>query len=478
MCGLIGYSGNDNYNVQNIKTLILWNSALRGEDSTGIYSPNNGLKKWLEKGHELIVSNNFDLIEDNFLIGHVRAKTVGANSIDNSHPFSRGNYMLAHNGTLKNYYSLETKYELKGNYQVDSDILCGAISKSKSFTPLSEIDGPAAVLIQDITNSNVLYAFRNSERPLFYGKINSNMYISSIKESLIFIGCENIKEFKQDILYNINKGLIVKTTKIKNNKYYHNFTNNNNINKNIGIHDLQKAIGCRLRSDSNLNITYYTTPFSLKKDEYYLIKARDSDYYVQVEDENNNTCSIYIGNFLKADIIEKNCYVKSLYNITHHENSNVVLINTNQIVQVNDVFLYDGTIQLKDVDSGKIICVAEKSYFIKLNESEYAEFISKNNKDFLNSLKENNDSNSNTQLVVVNNNTENNTTDFIEEKEDDFIEEDVIYEKMYDNSNLIDTISMNVLNELKDLNINSNIINNINNIIDLNKENVNNLISL
>ena len=46
-CGLIGFSGKTNFDKEKINLLMLWNSFERGKDATGIYTPKNGLVKFL-----------------------------------------------------------------------------------------------------------------------------------------------------------------------------------------------------------------------------------------------------------------------------------------------------------------------------------------------------------------------------------------------------------------------------------------------
>lgn len=225
-CGIIGFSGKTKFDLQKIETLIAWNSFERGSDATGIYSPINGLKKSLEKGSDYVIYETKNYFQpDNLFIGHVRQATVGdKKEIKNAHPFQRGNYVLAHNGTLKNYRDLAHKYELPlADYNVDSDYVAGSIEKADSIEQvLSEINGAAAFIITDDRNPDKLYVFRNTERPLYRGyDRDKNMYISSLAEPLYLLRLENIKEFKENFLYTIIDGNIKANTvkKIKNTPY-------------------------------------------------------------------------------------------------------------------------------------------------------------------------------------------------------------------------------------------------------------------
>jgi hypothetical protein len=84
------------------------------------------------------------------------------------------------------------------------------LNASQTKKPLTEIIGGCAVIYTD-TNTNKLYVYRNADRPLYRGMIENSMYMSSIEASLKTIGCDKITEFKQDTLYEIVEGKIVKT---------------------------------------------------------------------------------------------------------------------------------------------------------------------------------------------------------------------------------------------------------------------------
>lgn len=208
-CGIVGFSGKSNFNKDKIIQLMMWNSFARGLDSTGIYSPKNKLIKKVEAAPMFLLKNK--IIPDNMLMVHMRAATVGSKDlVDNAHPFKIGNITLLHNGTLINHWGILRKNRLTwADYNVDSQVICGAIDKQQNFNVLREIDGGAAFLINDDRKPNVLYVYRNNERPLFKGTFDGDMYISSIEEALKLIGCINIKSFKENVLYVIKDGAII-----------------------------------------------------------------------------------------------------------------------------------------------------------------------------------------------------------------------------------------------------------------------------
>jgi glutamine amidotransferase len=75
-----------------------------------------------ERFHRLAVGSHGEV-----LVSHVRQKTVGETSLANAHPFERGPWVFAHNGTIKDVEwlraqtSLERQTEVRG--ETDSELL-------------------------------------------------------------------------------------------------------------------------------------------------------------------------------------------------------------------------------------------------------------------------------------------------------------------------------------------------------------------
>jgi hypothetical protein len=384
MCGLTGYSGKADFSLPIMELIIAWNSLERGSDATGLYSPSNGLKKTLEKGsHYVIYENKEYFTPDKIFIGHVRHATVGDKSkVENAHPFHRSNYVLAHNGTLKNYKDLLFKYEIpEEGYNVDSDCIAGCIAASKNIAQvLSEIDGAGAFLIHDTEQPNKLYIFRNSERPLYRGyDEDNNMYISSIPEPLYYFQLKNIKEFKENILYTIIDGAIVanKCQKIKNTPYKKPYVVNHKQwedvidsypppprnacpTNNVGFLQDRNTTKDRYKPReldlfnnlwvrSRMNVSYYCSSqgerVELKKDEYYLVTATSTDddkCWVQLE---SSFVEIHKSYFVEADII-KNYDVVMLMEDRVFNKKGSFIGNKGDIFQVN--YMYpDGDISLR-----------------------------------------------------------------------------------------------------------------------------------
>lgn len=281
MCGIVGYSApkDNNFNLKDMKLLLVYNSLERGEDALGIFSPLNGMKK--EAGKPVDLLNKFDIKEDNYFIGHVRAHSSGGKLDKDAHPFVHDNLTGVMNGTVTNIWSLVTKYSLKvNNYSVDSDALFAIIAKNKNFNVLGEIAGGCAVLMNDSNNSNILYVYRNIGRPLYRGTLNSAMYISSIRESLNIIGCSQIKEFKENTMYTIIDGVIKYNTKIKQDEYkpYTTSTNYNTTNKDL--------VGQWLMFDTNNN--WHAEKYTYGDYYYCFDYSRKDQFTIMVYDDFGN----------------------------------------------------------------------------------------------------------------------------------------------------------------------------------------------
>lgn len=207
MCGIVGFCGNDNFDISKIKMLMLSN-IVRGIDSTGIYNEGKITKE--ATSCEKFLSNH-PIVSEKIFIGHTRKATTNIISAQTAHPFQKDNIIGVHNGGIFNKYTIERVLNLKPvDYEVDSELLIDAISQNKLKLVLQELDGAAALIWVDVTKPDTLFCLRNKERPLFRGMTKEGIYLSSLKESLLTIGInnENIKEIPEDRLFILKNGVI------------------------------------------------------------------------------------------------------------------------------------------------------------------------------------------------------------------------------------------------------------------------------
>jgi hypothetical protein len=211
MCGIIAFSGNENFDEQKIRQLFLYNAS-RGLDGCGMLNADL-ITKSSNEIYDAILKWN--IIPEKTFLGHTRKSTyTNYKKEKNCHPFKFSDIVGVHNGTLTNHWSLCNENDLKSSdYDTDSEILIKLISINPEI--LKKIKGAASIVYTDLSMQNddrILFCFRkNEERPLFRGKCKEGMYISSLENSLKSIGCTNIEEFKIQYLYQIKDGKILNT---------------------------------------------------------------------------------------------------------------------------------------------------------------------------------------------------------------------------------------------------------------------------
>lgn len=234
MCGIIAYSGENNFNKDKLKILFLYNES-RGEQAAGLYINNekyefgeSRIVRRIGKVSEKIVPN-FSFEPTNLSIGHTRKSSAGMGSgLNCIHPFIFDNVVGVHNGTFNNYKDVLTGFQLdEKDYEVDSklfykileDLYSENKNKMDSFQEaIGYFEGSAALVASFKDDPNTLFIYRNAERPLYRGTINDSegvkgVYLSSLKEGLEAIDCTNIKELKDNVIYTISKGEVVCTNK-------------------------------------------------------------------------------------------------------------------------------------------------------------------------------------------------------------------------------------------------------------------------
>lgn len=263
-CGLFGWFGKDikDFNKYKLDILGIFNDS-RGGDSCGITVDGeifigSGKEKLFS---DFLVHSNYPSVERiPSILGHARKSSVGGKSTYNIHPFGFGaisksgkdiddvdderdliyEFIGAHNGTLHNYEDIAKAFDVEidvrksdGKFlrsKIDSEVLLESIYKSKSFRPLSEYNGGAALIWTDLKNPNIVYIFKGAsrrypssrleetERPLHY-LINgdNSLYVSSMESALFAIKEDEdvIGEFEDNIVYKITDGDIRNATKYK-----------------------------------------------------------------------------------------------------------------------------------------------------------------------------------------------------------------------------------------------------------------------
>lgn len=237
MCGIHGWGGKDpkDFNIHKFNILGILNET-RGKHSCGItyngeiYTGTKDQSLWRD-----FCSVHTEEMEITVpaVIGHTRHATRGVHSASNAHPFGFGgkdfihDFVGVHNGSLVNDSSLAKKYDVEerdrsvnpARLKIDSEILLEIIYK-RGFEVLNYYNGAAALIFQDLSKPNVIYAYHGKsptyargtaveERPLYgYQESPNSLYLCSLEESLEVINDTGgeIFELKHNIVYEITDG--------------------------------------------------------------------------------------------------------------------------------------------------------------------------------------------------------------------------------------------------------------------------------
>lgn len=206
MCGIFGGLG-PNYNPDIVRLLALLNEA-RGTDAGGWW---NG-EKFYKNNTPIREMLNVDIVRQKqtaFILGHTRAKSTGANTKENAHPFFYDNIVGMHNGIVANFTELKKKYGTE-KMEVDSEIIFWLLNE-KGLDGLKELEAYWGLAWTDKRTPNKVHLSKH-DGSLAYAESDGAVYYSSDEDHLKDIGLKKIQKIKEDHLVTIDTNTLVITT--------------------------------------------------------------------------------------------------------------------------------------------------------------------------------------------------------------------------------------------------------------------------
>lgn len=213
MCGIIGYTGNEN--AIEIVLKGLKRLEYRGYDSAGIAYFNKGsveIKRC--KGKIKDLEGLFSQKESsNTAIGHTRWATHGKPSEENAHPHRAGRIVLVHNGIIENYLDLKRELISKGHTftsETDTEVLCHLIDNSINNKSLEEaimealrpVKGAYAIAVMNEFEPEKIVGVRK-DCPLIVGLSDNGYFIASDIPAFL--------EYSRDVIF-LDDGEMVSIT--------------------------------------------------------------------------------------------------------------------------------------------------------------------------------------------------------------------------------------------------------------------------
>ena len=173
MCGIIGYTGNEN--VKDVLLDALELLEYRGYDSAGIAvkdetSHVTNVYKCAGRVSDLRAICDSKKILSACGIGHTRWATHGGVTDQNAHPHQQGKVTLVHNGIIENYRELIADYDLQEilHSETDSEVAAALLNHYYKGNPkeaikkaVSKLKGTFALVILFEDQPDVIYSIRN-----------------------------------------------------------------------------------------------------------------------------------------------------------------------------------------------------------------------------------------------------------------------------------------------------------------------------
>lgn len=175
MCGLVGVAGKLEYRDEALTRRLLMYDYFRGMDSTGFAAIHKNGDATCVK----IASHPIDLFDmksfdkacsfgrSNVFMGHNRAATKGAISNKNAHPYTCGDIVGAHNGTLELSSWNSLKHVVGDEHETDSAAIFECINMIGIEATVPLLSGAWSLVWYDRAQETLNF-LRNDKRPMWF----------------------------------------------------------------------------------------------------------------------------------------------------------------------------------------------------------------------------------------------------------------------------------------------------------------------
>lgn len=206
MCGIFGVISEKNVNFKDL-SILAKNARQRGKDSSGFLEFDGS--KFIINRYDLDLKKNIQKLnrENKIIIGHSRLVT---NSMVDNQPVIKHDMCVIHNGIIVNFEDLFKKFKFKQDLKIDTEIITDLFNfylkknidlKSVVYNLLQDIKGSASCVIHLAKLGKIILFTNNGS--LYWGKKETNIYISSESFSLNQIKCKEIKKVIDPIIIDI-----------------------------------------------------------------------------------------------------------------------------------------------------------------------------------------------------------------------------------------------------------------------------------
>jgi len=202
MCGIFGQIAKEKINRDNFIKLVK-HSEQRGVDSSGLIQYSNDSYK-IDRADFNIekLLRKVKSYDSNVVLGHSRLIT---NGLGDNQPVIRDNICAIHNGIIVNEKEIWDTLIIERKLKIDSEVIVAIASEHlKNGGNIKEIPNQVLSLCRGVVacalvipNKGKLLLFSNNGS-LYIGEIGEDKYFASEKYALIEIGCQNIKQIKEE----------------------------------------------------------------------------------------------------------------------------------------------------------------------------------------------------------------------------------------------------------------------------------------